>query len=505
MLYPRNMKGIRVNLEGALPYMSDKYDNEGHPEQPQSREVVLGNVHLSEDALEQIISNAHSAVVIVDNDFKFEYSSAEGDIIFGGSTQDVIGHDFREWMSEDVAKFVGERYLQRLDGKSPPVTYPIKIFRKDGSVRDVRIRSSLVKGIDGEKKILVHVLDITDEKKFHEALEDSERRYRTLIETMNDGLAIDDSDGRLTYVNQAFCDMLGYSQSEIIGNTWVDFTRIKDPTFMDSKRAKRMAGKSEHYELEWVTKTGAIIPTIISATPNYNSENVFIGTFAVITQITAQKEAEDTVQFYLDLLTHDIANQLQVIITASGLIDPELPAQYMDDSKQDILDAVERCNRLITKVKRAGEIRNVPQASINICEVVNDKVAVLERVYNTEVLCEGIEGEISVDADALLGELLWNLLENATRHNPKEDKKVWISGRRKNGMFELSIADNGPGIGAERKTAIFDKTRRSGGVGLTLVAQMARKYGGSIEIQDRVTNKPNMGSKFVLSLILSST
>ncbi|MHA1636870.1 MAG: PAS domain-containing sensor histidine kinase [Candidatus Thorarchaeota archaeon] len=481
--------------------MSERENKDAHDAK---RGFVLGDVHLSEIALEEIINNAHSAVVIVSDDFKFEYSSAEGDTIFGGATKDLIGHDFREWMSADVAEFVGTRYLERLSGKSPPVSYPIKIFRKDGSVRDVRIRSSLITGIDGKKKILVHVLDITDEKKYHEALEDSERRYRTLIETMNDGLAIDDSEGRLTYVNQAFCDMIGFSQSEIIGHTWLDFTRTKDAAFMETKRDERMAGKSEHYELEWETKTGAIIPTIISATPNYNSENVFVGTFAVITQISAQKEAEDTVQFYLDLLTHDVANQLQVIITAAGLIDPELPAQYIEDSRQDILDAVERCNRLITKVKRAGEIRNIPHTSIDLSEVVHDKVAVLERIYNAKVECEGITGEICVNADALLGELLWNLLENAARHNPKSDKKVWINGRKKNGMFEISISDNGSGIGTERKATIFDKSRRSGGVGLTLVAQMARKYGGNIQVIDRIDGKPNMGAKFVLSLILSS-
>ncbi len=485
--------------------MSKSHKNDELPDKDQEREIVLGAVHLSESALEQILNNGHSAVVIVDNDFKFEYVSRRaGERIFGSSVDAVIGHDFREWMSDDVAKLVGERFLKRLGGDAIPAEYPIKIFRQDGDVRTVNIRVALVNGLNGQKKTLVHVLDITEQKQYREDLEESEGRYRTLVESMNDGLAIDDNRGVLTYVNDAFYKMLGYSHEEIIGKSWIDFVHNLSADEVQSKREDRIAGNSENYELEWVTKSGAKVPTIVSATPYLDSDGEFVGTFAVITQITTQKDAEETVQFYLDLLTHDIANQLQVIITASGLIDPELPSQYIIDSRQDVLDAVERCNRLITKVKRAGELRNLPHSSVELTSVIRDKVAVLERIYGAEVIIEKMDKAIMVDADALLGELLWNLFENAARHNPKKDKdkKVWISGKKKNGMYELAIADNGPGIGDERKVTIFDKSRRSGGVGLTLVAQMARKYGGTIEILDRVKGKPSMGTKFVLHLNL---
>jgi PAS domain S-box-containing protein len=317
---------------------------------------------------------------------------------------------------------------------------------------------------------------------------------------MNDGLAIDDDKGKLVYANEAFCEMLGRTQAELFGQEWVKFVKDRGPEWVKGVIDERRAGKPARYELEWVGKDGETVPTIVSATPLTGDDDIFDGTFAVITEISAQKEAEDTIQFYLDLLTHDVANQLQVIITASGLLDVDLPRSYLIDAQNDILDAVERCNRLITKVKRAGEFRRLPTSKIELTSVLDEKINTLARVHGATVFLEDIEAPIYVRADTLLGELLWNLLENAARHNPKEKPRIWVGGSRDEGMYKLSVSDDGPGISSARKKTIFDKRKHSGGVGLTLVAQMARKYGGTIEVQDRVKGKPSHGAKFILSL-----
>ena len=222
--------------------------------------------------------------------------------------------------------------------------------------------------------------------------------------------------------------------------------------------------------------------------------------FAVVTEITAQKDAEETVQFYLDLLSHDIANQLQVIMTSTGLLEEEVPPSYIDDARVDILDAVERCNRLITKVKRAAQIRHIPLSRIDAIPVLKEKIKVLERVYNTKVQVKGLKKSFTVEADVLLGELIWNLLENAARHNPKDEKQVWITCETKNKSCQLIVADDGPGLSDMRKKTLFKERKHGGGVGLTLVSQMIRKYGGTIEVQDRVIGKPALGSKFIVTL-----
>ncbi|MHA2005272.1 MAG: PAS domain-containing sensor histidine kinase [Candidatus Thorarchaeota archaeon] len=454
----------------------------------------------NEEVLRAMIDNTHDAIALIGDEFKIEYVNEQAAVFFGGAREDLIGHDFRDFMTKEVGALMSERYTERRNGKEVPELYSLQILSKSGEPRIADLRVSLVRASDGSTKTLAHILDITDRRREQEALAETEERYRVLVETMNDGLVIDDDKGRLIYANEAFCEMLGRTQKELLHQEWVKFVKDRDPGWVEDMIEERRAGKGARYELEWVRKDGEIVPTIISATPLTGPDEIFDGTFAVVTEISAQKEAEDTIQFYLDLLTHDVANQLQVIITASGLLDVDLPRSYLVDAQNDILDAVERCNRLITKVKRAGEFRRLPTAKIELTGILDEKIDVLARVHGATVFLEDIDPPVYVRADSLLGELLWNLLENAARHNPKEKPRIWVSGSRDEGMYKLSVSDDGPGISGARKRTIFDKRKHSGGVGLTLVAQMARKYGGTIEVQDRVKGKPSHGAKFILSL-----
>ena len=455
---------------------------------------------IDDEILNDILNNSHEALVILGDNFEFEYVNEKADQIFGGTREDLIGHDFRKFMPDEMVKLVGERYQARREGKDVPTIYPLDLYRKDGDTRTVEARISLIKGPDGKLKTIAHLLDITEILADTEAREETETRYELLVETMNDGLVIDDPVGNLVYTNEAFSKMVGYTPDELLGTSWIELTEDMDAKGLATKISERKLGRSESYEMCWITKTGDRVPTIISATPYIDRDGKFVGTFAVVTEITEQKEAEDAVQFYLDLLSHDIANQLQVIMTSSGLLEEEVPASYIVDARKDILDAVERCNRLISKVKRAAQIRYIPLSRIDAIPVLREKIKVLERVYGATVHVEGLKKNFLVEADVLLGEMIWNLLENAARHNPKDEKQVWITCETSAKLRNLVIADDGPGLSDMRKKTLFTERKHGGGVGITLVSQMIRKYGGSIEVQDRVIGKPTQGVKFIVTL-----
>ncbi|MHA1577054.1 MAG: PAS domain-containing sensor histidine kinase, partial [Candidatus Thorarchaeota archaeon] len=447
-----------------------------------------------------ILNTTHDGIVILGDNYQFEYVNERGLALYGGSASDLIGHDFRKFMKDDMAKMIAEHYDKRRRGEDVPNVYPFRLLRKDGEELTVEGRVTMVIGPDKKPKIIAHLLDITQMETDLRDLAESKTRYQLLVETMNDGLAIDDKEGQLTYVNAAFCRMLGYEPEELFGKNWSDLTDEMTTEDVKTKRIDREAGISESYELTWRHKNGDAVPTIVSAAPYVDSEEKFAGTFAAITEISAQKDAEESIQFYLDLLSHDIANQLQVIMTSSGLLEEEVPASYIEDARQDIFDAVERCNRLITKVKRAGQIRQIPLSSIDIVDVLDEKTAVLERVYKAKIHRTGSKKKILVDADLLLGELMWNLLENSARHNPTENKEVWVSVKSKGDSVFLAIGDNGPGLSDTRKKNLFTERSHAGGVGLRLVHQMIRKYGGSIEVVDRVIGSPSEGINFIVTL-----
>ncbi len=459
------------------------------------------NIPVWNDAMIQVIlNNAHDGIVILGDDYKIEYVNEGIERIYEAEASELLEHDFRKFMKDDMAAMVADHYNKRRMGKNVPAVYPTRFMRKDGKEITIETRVSMVIGPDEKLKVIAHVLDITQMESDLSALAESETRYKLLVETMNDGLAIDDVDSKLTYVNDAFCRMLGCTPGELIGKHWSVLTDEMTPEDVKEKIVDRKAGASESYELTWCHKDGDVVPTIVSATPYIDHNGKFAGTFAVITEISAQKDAEESIQFYLDLLTHDVANQLQVIMTSSGLLEEEVPDSYIEDARQDILAAVDRCNRLITKVKRAGQIRLIPLSSMDIVEVLDEKTAVLERVYNAKIHRTGSKKKIMVDADVLLGELVWNLLENSARHNPTDKKEVWASVRSKGDSVLLSIGDNGPGLSDTRKKNLFTERSHAGGVGLKLVRQMIRKYGGSVEVVNRVKGKPSEGVNFIVSL-----
>ncbi|MFW9956770.1 MAG: PAS domain S-box protein [Candidatus Odinarchaeota archaeon] len=455
---------------------------------------------LSRGLIDAILRLSPSGIAIIGSDFIIEYISDRGCNIFGATREELVGHDFRDFLQKDSLRMVAERYQLRREGKDVPSVYPFHLIRSDGEELTVEGRADIVIDPDGVQRTIAHFLDITQIERGQELLEESETRYQFLIETMNDGLVIDDGNGVLTYANDAFCRMINNSQENIIGKPWVSLVKDLSTDSIMEKIADRKKGISERYELTWRSSTGDLVPTIVSATPLFDRFDNFIGTFAIVTEIKAQKDAEETIQFYLDLLSHDVANQLQVIMTSTGLLDEEVPQSYVTDARRDILDAVERCNRLITKVKRAAQIREVPLSSIDLKQVLSEKIKVLEKVYGAEVHLEGVKKTIMVEADILLGEFLWNLLENAARHNPTDHKEVWIAVKSKGNFIELTISDNGPGLSDARKPVLFTERKYGGGVGLRLIRQMIRKYGGSIEVKDRVDGTPSEGSKFIVTL-----
>lgn len=470
-------------------------------EQKDKLTLSLGGIlPLDEVLLDAIVNGSHEGIAVIGDDFKLLYVNDQCCKVFGGTRDELIGYDFRQFINEDSLKTVTQRYLQRRSGKRVPDTYPIHLTRKDGSTVTVEGIVDITTALDGTTLTIAHVLDITPIQRGQELLEQSETRYQILVETMNDGLAIDDRKGNITYANRAFCRMLNCSETDIIGKPWVNFTTNIDEESIKRKIDERRTGISERYELTWKSSTGELVPTIVSATPLFDRSGDFIGTFAIVTEITAQKDAEETIQFYLDLLSHDVTNQLQVIMTSSGLLEEEVPQSYIADARNDILEAVERCNRLITKVKRAAQIRQIPISIVELSQILNERILVLEKVYGAKVHQQGIKKKVLVEADVLLGELIWNLLENAARHNPTENKEIWISVEPLKDVVRIAISDNGPGLSDSRKTVLFTERKHGGGVGLRLVRQMIRKYGGMIEVTDRVKDNPSEGLKFIVTL-----
>jgi PAS domain S-box-containing protein len=129
-----------------------------------------------------------------------------------------------------------------------------------------------------------------------EELRVSESRYRHLVEAMNEGLGFADQNYNFTFVNQKFCDMLGYSQDEVIDRELIEFVDGDSRGLMKDQMSRRRRGEDERFELAWRTKEGGKVYTIASPKGFFDGEGNFTGSLVVLTDITVRRQLEQALQ-----------------------------------------------------------------------------------------------------------------------------------------------------------------------------------------------------------------
>ncbi len=202
-------------------------------------------------------------------------------------------------------------------------------LRKDGSIFPVEISINYLKYGDQEYNC-AFARDITERKHAENALRESEKKYRMLVETMNDGLAVYDKNNVNTYTNEKFCQMLGYSIDEIIGRPAEDFLDEDNQSILKEQIAKRKKGDQEPYELVWTRKDGQKIYTIISPEPMFDSAGQYSGSFAIITDITEIEHSKQMLQ-ESEAFTKTVLDNLPIGIAVNS-VDPAVKFEYMNDN-----------------------------------------------------------------------------------------------------------------------------------------------------------------------------
>jgi PAS domain S-box-containing protein len=172
-----------------------------------------------------------------------------------------------------------------------------RVLLPDGRIRWISSRGRLQFGVSEKPERLMGVcLDITERKRAQEELKKSEERFRMLIETMNEGLGVKNEDGVWTYVNDQLCWMLGQLPGDIIGHPIIEFLDEVNQKIFEEEIEKQKKGNYSPYEIMWIRSDGRKVATIVSAKPILDSEGQLKEVFAVFTDITDRKRAEEALK-----------------------------------------------------------------------------------------------------------------------------------------------------------------------------------------------------------------
>ena len=143
-------------------------------------------------------------------------------------------------------------------------------------------------------------------------LKKRESRYRNLVETMNEGLAEINENGRLTFINPRLAEMLGYSPDELIGKPAATFADEENRQILREQFSGRKMGKNSSYEVRLRRRDGTELFAMIAPMPVFHDSNVFKGAIAVVTDITERVLANQLLEQRVAERTREITSLLDL-------------------------------------------------------------------------------------------------------------------------------------------------------------------------------------------------
>lgn len=198
---------------------------------------------------------------------------------------ELVHPEDKERVAQTVAEALRNRKIFDLE---------YRVVRPTGEVRFVYVQSNVTREESGRPRCLFGIVqDITERKQAAEALRRSEEKYRAIVDTATEGIWVLGPDTRTTFANARMAEILGVSYEETIGRTLTDFMYEEDIPDHLRKMQNRRDGVSENYERRFRRRDGRTVWTLVSATPVFDDERHFQGSFGMFTDITDRKRAEE--------------------------------------------------------------------------------------------------------------------------------------------------------------------------------------------------------------------
>ncbi len=152
--------------------------------------------------------------------------------------------------------------------------------------------------VSGEQEVLIMVQDITARKHTENALRESEERFRAIFEQAAVGISLATVSGQIRRVNKGLCDLLGYTESELVGKTFEDITDPADMEQFSANVHRALAGERQTFSLEkrYICKQGDLRWVNLTVSLMLNTIGVPQYFISIVEDIQERKEAEDALR-----------------------------------------------------------------------------------------------------------------------------------------------------------------------------------------------------------------
>jgi PAS domain S-box-containing protein len=368
--------------------------------------------------------------------------------------------------------------------------------------------------------------EFEEQKKSAEQLVFSEKKYRRLYETTQDGIMARDLQARMIDCNLAYAKMLGYTKKEL--------RRLSVQELLPEKWHKQrdeivhkvlQTGKSIVFEREYKRKDSSVFPASVRTWRLTDGKGKVIGIWSTVRDITEQKDSQKNLEKYADVLKkiledrtkqlkdserlvaigqtagmvgHDLRNPLQTVIgelflakrEVASLIESEVK-NNLNESIQAIEEQAVYMDKIVSDLQAFVQPVRVDKKPFSLKELVREILVSIITPNNIRVRIK-IENDFpQIKADFhLIKRVLINLVTNSVQAMADGGTLTLIGQVNPQGKISIKVKDTGVGIPNDIKnqifTPLFTTKPRGQGFGLAVCKRVIEAHGGTISFESTV-------------------
>ncbi len=482
--------------------------------------VAEGAIRESESRYRQIVEGSLGLVCTHDLQGKILSINEHGAQSIGRQVKDVIGHGLMEFIQPGRGYFLKPYFAALLSvGEAQGLMH---LHHLNGEERVLAYRNRLVEPTDGPRYILGFAVDITDQVRAEEQLHSLIRQSNSVLESIGDGIYGIDLEGRVTVVNPAAAQMLGYRPEELLGRNMHELTHYKRPDGSPYPEAECPIRGSVHdltsirvaNEVFW-RKDGTSFPVEYVARPQIEASDKgadpatedgrgrAVGVVVAFTDISERYALDRMKDEFISTVSHELRTPLTSLRAALGLVTGGALNQRPEKAQQMMEIAVDNTERLVRLVNDILDLERIGsgKAQLHFCscsveELFKRATSLLQAMAakaNIRFTLEPNDVVVWCDPDRVL-QMLTNLISNAIKFSPEastipSEIKLSASSVGPNEAL-IEVQDHGRGIPSDKLQTIFDRfkqvdasdsrTMGGTGLGLAICSSIIAQHGGHI-------------------------
>jgi two-component system, OmpR family, sensor histidine kinase VicK len=406
----------------------------------------------------------------------------------------------------------------------------VPLRRSDGVYRRIALRSRRMQ-MPGERPfVLSHGMDVTEQHEAEAALHMAMRQRELILEAVGDGIYGIDMNGRLTFINEAGANALGYAQLELTGrdlqelihHSYADgtpYSKSTNPILQAMRRGEPIRMRNEVF----LRKGGTAIPVEYSANP-LMEDGLISGMVVAFRDVSERRRLEKMKDEFISTVSHELRTPLTTLRASLGLIASGSLQQRPEKQRQMLEMAISNSDRLIRLVNDILDFDSVEKGRLALhCAPVQPMILLRRAADVAHNAAVEAHTEFKIEANAPLvfadGErvlqVLNELVGNAIKFSEPDTTirlVAQLAGMNAGGVSEVyfMVEDQGRGIAPEKLDRIFERfeqgdasdSRALGGtgLGLALCRSIVEQHGGRIWAE----SEEGKGSRFLFTLPVTS-